>query len=198
MKILMATDNKHKVKEIKNILKGTGIELCTPKDLGIKNTDVKENGKTYFANALKKAKAFAKMTNLPVLADDSGLEIKILDNKPGILSSRFIGKDTPFYEKNLKILEKLKSLPKSKRSAKFVCCCVLIAPSGKVFKTTGQCAGFIYYKITGKHGFGYDPVFYLPAHEKTMAQISMKEKNKISHRAKAFLKMKKYILKYCS
>lgn len=192
MQILIATNNKHKILEIKHILKNKNLEILSPHDLSLKNIKIKENGKTYYENALIKAKAFAKLTRLPVLADDSGLEIDFLGGKPGIYSSRFLGKKTSFYKKNLEILKIMKDVPQKERKAKFICCCILITPHGKIFKATGICKGFINNKIYGKNGFGYDPIFYIPRLKKTMAQLPDTAKNKISHRAKAFGKIKKY------
>lgn len=193
MKILIATNNKHKILEIKHILKNKNIKILSPDELKLKNIKPKENGKTYFENALKKAKAFARLTNLPVLADDSGLEIDFLKGAPGIYSSRYLGKKKSYYEKNLHILKMMKDTPQKQRRAKFVCHCVLIMPDGKIFDALGECNGFIHNKIAGKNGFGYDPIFYIPRLKKTMAQLPESVKNKISHRAKAFGKIKKHI-----
>ena len=200
MEILIATNNKHKILEIKHILKNKNIKILSPDELNLKNIKPKENGKTYFENALKKAKTFARISNLPVLADDSGLEIDFLKGAPGIYSSRFLRRGTArraptFHKKNITILKMMKDIPKKERRAKFVCHCVLITPDGKIFDARGECNGFIHNKIAGKNGFGYDPIFYIPRFKKTMAQLPEKVKNKISHRAKAFKKIEKHLKK---
>lgn len=190
MKILLATANKNKLKEINEILDNTDCGFLSL-DEEFKKIQIEENGNSYLENALIKASTLYSHTRIPSLADDSGLEIKFLDGKPGLHSARFLG-SAGFHEKSLKILELLKDVPFHKRKARFVCSACLYT-SGEVFLTTGILEGYIGYEYQGKYGFGYDPIFYLPNYKKTLAELAPEEKNKISHRAIAFQKMKKYL-----
>lgn len=183
-KIVVATQNKGKVKEIKEILGNLPVEVKTMGEVGI-DLDVEENGTTFEENAIIKAEAISKLTDAIVIADDSGLEIDCLNKEPGVYSARYLGKDTPYEIKNQIILDRLKEVPKEERTARFVCAMAL-AEAGKKTKTTcGTIEGYIGYEPVGSNGFGYDPIFYVESLGTSTANISMEAKNEISHRAKA-------------
>lgn len=193
-KIIMATGNKNKVREIREMLEGTGFEIVSLKDAGI-DIEIEENGTTFEENATIKAETIAKMTGQLTVADDSGLSIDAFDGGPGIRSARFMGEDTPYTVKCAAILDKMKDVPKEKRGARFTCAmCIstpVETPEGiEISSTTytGVMEGEIAYEMKGDNGFGYDPIFMLPQFKKTSAEISPDEKNAISHRGKA-LKM---------
>ena len=189
--LLIATSNLNKAKEISEALKDFSLEIKTLKDFcEIKPPE--ETGKTFFENAYLKAKYYAKKTGLMCLADDSGLEVDILNKAPGIYSSRFAGENATDEENNEKLLELLKGVPLEKRRARFVCVIIVYHPIGKYIKTEGIWEGFIGFKPKGSHGFGYDPIFLVPEYDyqKTAAELPIEEKNKISHRGKALAKLK--------
>ena len=193
-KIIFATTNTGKIKEIKEILSDCDVEVISMKEMNI-TTDVEENGTTFEENSLIKARAISKLTGLPVLADDSGLEVDYLNGEPGIYSARYLGRDTDYDYKNNYIIDKLKDAKDSERSARFVCVISLVLPDGREFVKKGIMEGRIGYEIKGENGFGYDPIFYLPEYGKTSAEISGEEKNKISHRGKALRAMKELIVR---
>ncbi len=187
-KLVFATKNKNKLSEVKNMLKGSDIEVT-----GIEGDfSPEETGATFEENAFIKAAEAAKITKLPAIADDSGLIVDALDGRPGIYSSRYAETD----EKRInKLLEELKDTASSERSARFMCSMAVVSPEGKkLFSTTQSCEGTIAASPSGEQGFGYDPVFYLPEKNATMAELSMEEKNKISHRAKAFKKAVEWLV----
>ena len=192
-KIVFATANEGKVKEIKEILKDFPIEVVSMKEMGI-TADIEENGTTFEENSLIKARALAKLTGLPALADDSGLEVDYLNGEPGIYSARYLGRDTDYDYKNNYIINKLSDAQDKERSARFVCVISLVLPDGREFVERGVVEGLIGYEQKGENGFGYDPIFYLPEYGKTSAELSPDEKNKISHRGKALSAMKKLIM----
>ena len=180
MKLLAATGNKHKIKEISRILSPLGYEVITPAELGI-DIDPEETGTTFLENATIKAQAFAALADIPVLADDSGLEVDALGGEPGIYSSRYAeGTDA---DRVAKLLANLKG--KGNRTARFVCEVVMIFPDGKTVSARGECFGTIADEPAGSGGFGYDPVFYVESFGKTMAELTEDEKNFISHRGNA-------------
>ena len=187
-KIVFATTNAGKIKEIKEILADFDVEVASMKEMNI-TADIEENGATFEENSLIKARAVSKLTGLPALADDSGLEVDYLNGEPGIYSARYLGRDTDYDYKNNYIIKKLKE----ERSARFVCVISLVLPDGREFVKKGVMEGRIGYEIKGENGFGYDPIFYLPEYGKTSAEISAEEKNKISHRGKALSAMKELI-----
>jgi len=189
LKIFLATKNKGKINEIQEYLKDIDINILSMDDYP-KFPETIEDGKTYEENALKKAKEGFSFTNLMCMADDSGLEIDYLAGRPGLFSSRWGKTDK---EKNLKVLNLLKGVPKSKRGAKFVCALVLIAPDGKRHLIREECHGEISFQPKGHYGFGYNPIFYVPEYNKTFAELESDVKNKISHRGKALKKMVKII-----
>lgn len=192
-KIVFATTNEGKVKEIKEILGDFPIEVVSMKEMGI-TADIEENGTTFEENSLIKARALAKLTGLPALADDSGLEVDYLNGEPGIYSARYLGRDTDYDYKNNYIIDKLSGAKGEDRSARFVCVISLVLPDGREFVERGVVEGLIGYEQKGENGFGYDPIFYLPEYGKTSAELSPEEKNKISHRGKALTAMKKLIV----
>lgn len=192
-KIVFATTNEGKVKEIKEILKDFPIEVVSMKEMGI-TADIEENGATFEENSLIKARALVKLTGLPALADDSGLEVDYLNGEPGIYSARYLGRDTDYDYKNNYIIDKLSEAEGEERSARFVCVISLVLPDGREFVERGVVEGLIGYEQKGENGFGYDPIFYLPEYGKTSAELPPEEKNRISHRGKALTAMKKLIV----
>jgi XTP/dITP diphosphohydrolase len=178
-KLVLATNNKNKKIEIENLLKNIDVTVLNVEG----EFDPEETGETFQENAYIKAFEAAKIMNIPALADDSGLIIDALDGLPGVHSSRFAENDKKRIEKVLNLLQDIK--PENK-TARFICSMVMVSPNGKILHScTGICEGFIIEKSVGEHGFGYDPIFYIPELKATMAQLSLEEKNKISHRAKA-------------
>ena len=188
--VIFATKNMGKMKEIKAKL--PEYDVKSMEEVGI-DIDVEENGTTFEENAVIKAEAIMKICNEIVIADDSGLEIDYLNKAPGVLSARYLGHDTPYEYKNKKILEQLEDVPDDKRTARFVCAMAVACPHMETRVVRGTVEGIIGYETAGGNGFGYDPIFYLPELKKTTAELSMEEKNKISHRGKA-LDMVKEIL----
>jgi XTP/dITP diphosphohydrolase len=193
IKIIFATGNQGKMREIKAIMSDMDVEILSMKEAGI-DVDIEENGTTFEENALIKARAIVKEAGAIVLADDSGLEIDYLDKAPGVLSARYMGEDTPYSIKNAHILDLLKEVEGNARSARFVCSIAAVFPDGREFTTYATIEGEIAHKSAGENGFGYDPIFFVPEFGKTTAELSADEKNKISHRGKA-LSMMKEILK---
>jgi len=183
-KLLLATNNKGKIKEIQALLSDLEIMLLTPKSLNLV-LNVIEDGDTYRENAAKKAESFANISGLPTLADDSGLEVDALNGLPGLFSARFapVENATDAIRREY-LLERLQSHPRP-WTARFRCTAVLRLPKGTIHITEGICEGEIIPDERGNNGFGYDPIFYLPHSKKTMAELTLDEKNKISHRAKA-------------
>ncbi|NLP46558.1 MAG: XTP/dITP diphosphatase [Epulopiscium sp.] len=193
-KLIFATKNKGKIIEIKEIMKDLPFQIVSLDEAGI-DIDIEENGATFEENALIKAKTIMELTGSLVLADDSGLEIDYLDGKPGIYSARFGGVNTSYEIKNNKILDLLKGVPKEKRTARFVCAIAAVYPTGDTITTYGTIEGIIAEKPSGNHGFGYDPIFYVPKYQCTTAEMSPEQKNAISHRAKALQKIKEKLKK---
>lgn len=188
-KIIFATGNKDKMKEIRMILADLDVEILSMKEAGI-SVDIEENGTTFEENALIKAKAVAAYTDAIVLADDSGLEIDYLNKEPGVYSARYMGEDTSYHIKNASLIERLNGVPDEKRTARFVCAVAAAFPDGSVKTVRGTMEGRIGYEEKGENGFGYDPIFYLPEYGCTSAELSGEEKNKISHRGKALRAIK--------
>lgn len=187
--IVFATGNEGKMREIRQIMKGIHVELLSMKEAGIE-ADIVEDGESFAENAVIKAKAVAEKTNHIVLADDSGLEIDYLNKEPGIYSARYMGEDTPYAIKNKNLIDRLEGVPDNKRTARFVCAIAAAMPDGEVITTRGVIEGRIDYEEKGKNGFGYDPIFYVPEYGCTTAELSVEEKNRVSHRARALEAMK--------
>lgn len=188
-KLIFATNNQNKVKEIKMIMEDTDYEILSLKEAGIR-ADIEENGNSFEENAVIKATAISKMTGELVLADDSGLEVDYLNKQPGIYSARYEGVDTPYSIKNQIIIDRLAGVPDEQRTARFVCAIAAVFPDGRVITKTATMEGRIDYEQKGENGFGYDPIFYLPEQKCTSAQLSPEEKNAISHRGKALRMMR--------
>ena len=188
-KIIFATGNEGKMKEVRMILEDLGLPVLSLKDAGI-TADVEENGTTFEENAQIKAKAIMEMTGALVLADDSGLEVDALDKEPGIYSARYMGHDTSYHIKNQNIIDRLEGKVGEERSSRFVCAIAAAFPDGRVLITRGTMEGQIGYEEKGENGFGYDPIFYLPEYQCYSAELSLEEKNKLSHRGKALRLMK--------
>ena len=194
-KVIFATGNEGKMKEIREILGDLDIELLSLKDAGI-HADIVEDGKTFEENAQIKAKAIRDLTGEIVLADDSGLEIDYLNKEPGIYSARYMGEDTSYEIKNQNIIDRLADAKGEERSARFVCNIAAVLPDGRVLHTEAAMEGQIAEKPAGCGGFGYDPILYLPEFGMTSAEITMEQKNAISHRGKALEAMKKELEHY--
>lgn len=193
-KIIFATSNEGKMKEIREILNDTGYKILSMKEAGV-NVEIEENGTSFEENAIIKAKAISeKMSDYIVLADDSGLEIDYLDKAPGIYSARYMGEDTPYDIKNKKILELLDGVEEEKRTARFVCVIAAVLPNKKIITKKATIEGIIGYKQEGENGFGYDPIFFLPEYGCTTAQLSPEKKNELSHRGKALRLIKDELL----
>ena len=195
-KIIFATGNAGKMKEIREILQDMNMEILSMKEAGIE-ADIIEDGKTFEENAMIKAKEIAKYTDEIVLADDSGLEIDYLNKEPGIYSARYMGEDTSYDIKNQALIDRLEGVPDEKRTARFVCAIAAALPDGSTEVVRGTMEGRIGYEITGENGFGYDPIFYLPQYGCTTAQLEPDVKNELSHRGKALRAIKEQLRKYC-
>jgi XTP/dITP diphosphohydrolase len=191
MRIIFATGNKGKMREIREILADIGYDILSMKEAGI-STDIAEDGKTFEDNALIKARAVAKLAEDGdiVLADDSGLCIDFLNGEPGVYSARFMGEDTPYDVKNAELLRRLDGVPKEKRTARFVCAIAAVFPDGRSIVTRGTIEGYIGEKPAGTNGFGYDPIFYVDEYNCSTAEMSEEQKNEISHRGKALRAMR--------
>lgn len=188
-KIVFATSNEGKMREIREILKDLGMEILSMKDAAVE-ADIVEDGDSFEANAVIKAKAVWEETGGIVLADDSGLEVDCLGGEPGIYSARYMGENTSYEIKNWNLIHRLNGVEEEKRTARFVCVIAAVLPDGRTLTARGTMEGLIAHKPAGDGGFGYDPILMLPEYGKTSAEITMEEKNKISHRGKALKAMK--------
>lgn len=183
-KIVFATGNEGKMREIREILKDLGLPVLSMKEAGV-NPEIEENGETFGENARIKALAVWKETGGIVLADDSGLEVDYIGKEPGVRSARYMGEDTSYEIKNRAILDRLKDAVGDERSARFVCSIAAVLPDGEVLLREAAMEGVIAEAPAGNGGFGYDPIFFLPEFGKTSAELTMEEKNRVSHRGKA-------------
>lgn len=188
-RMIFATGNENKMKEIREILGALPLEILSMKEAGV-SADIVEDGKTFEENALIKARAICKLAGEMVLADDSGLEIDYLNKEPGIYSARYMGEDTSYHVKNKSLIDRLEGVPDEKRTARFVCAIAAVFPDGKELVVRGTVEGIIGYEEKGENGFGYDPIFYLPERGCTTAELPPEEKNSISHRGNALRLMK--------
>lgn len=201
-RIIFATANEGKMREIREIMEDAGMEVLSMKEAGIE-IDVEENGETYEENALTKARAAAALAKAHsagndvtvVLADDSGLEIDYLGKAPGIHSARYLGRDTSYRVKNADLMTRLEGVPDEERTARFVCAIAAVLPDGREITVRAAIEGRIGYEEKGEHGFGFDPIFYVPELGVTTAELPEEEKNKISHRGKALRLMKEELKK---
>ena len=216
-KIIFATGNKDKMREIREIMEDCDVEIYSMKEAGI-NIDIVEDGDTFEANSTIKAKAISdyisgkgmseeqkddswkavseKYKGAIVLADDSGLEIDYLNKEPGVYSARYMGEDTSYDIKNQNLIDRLEGVEKDKRTARFVCVIAAVLPDGEVLVSRDTMEGYIGWKIAGENGFGYDPIFYLDEFGCSSAELSREQKNAISHRGKALAGIKKLLRKY--
>ena len=197
-KIIFATGNAGKMKEIRMIMADLNIEVQSMKEADIQ-AEIVEDGETFEENAKIKAQAIAqelraRVERAIVLADDSGLEIDYLNKEPGVYSARYMGEDTSYSVKNASLIQRLEGVPDEERTARFVCVIAAVFPDGSVFETRATIEGRIGYEERGENGFGYDPIFYLPEYGMYSAELAPEEKNRISHRGKALEEMKKVIL----
>ena len=192
-KIIFATGNKDKMREIREIMADVDVEVLSMKEAGIV-ADVVEDGTTFEENALIKAKAIAVHTDAIVLADDSGLEIDYLDKAPGVYSARFMGEDTSYDIKNQTLVDKLEGVPKEQRTARFVCAIGAVLPNKEELVVRETMEGYIGYSAEGENGFGYDPIFFLDEFGCSSAALSREQKNEISHRGKALRVVKEILM----
>ena len=184
IKLLVATNNPGKVREYQALLKGLPLTLTYPAQEGI-DIEVEETGSTFAQNARLKATAYARTSGLLTLADDSGLEVDALGGEPGTRSARYAGQGASDEDRYRLLLSKLEGVPWQQRTARFRCVIAVARPQGEVHTAQGTCEGVIAFEPRGEHGFGYDPVFYVPEHGQTMAELEPEVKNRISHRARA-------------
>lgn len=192
-RIVFATGNADKMVEIREILKDLGMEILSMKEAGV-TPEIVEDGSTFEENALIKARAVhALLPDDIVMADDSGLEIDYLNKEPGIYSARYMGEDTSYDIKNGELLRRMEGVPDEKRTARFVCAIAAVFPDGEEKTALGTIEGRVGYEIKGEHGFGYDPIFYLPEYGCTTAELEPEKKNEISHRGRGLQQMKKMI-----
>lgn len=195
MKIAVATKNSHKVKELERLIDIPGAQFLSLRDLGFEG-EIEENGSTFEENALIKARAVCRKYGIPAISDDSGLCVDALGGAPGIYSARYASEDGENSDDKLnikKLLANLSGVPKEKRGAHFVCAMALVTPDGFEYTVRGECGGYITEEVLGYDGFGYDPVFFSSALEKTFGQASEDEKNGVSHRYAASKKMSQLI-----
>ncbi|WP_206458372.1 XTP/dITP diphosphatase [Anaerovorax sp. IOR16] len=183
MRIVAATQNKHKIEEMSAITKEFGMNMVSRLDAGVPEFEIEEDGKTFEENSEKKAREIMKVCGNITIADDSGLMVDALDGAPGVYSARFAGEDSNDEKNNEKLLLLLKDVPEEKRTAKFVSVITMVYPNGEKIVARGECRGHILYKGRGNNGFGYDPLFVPDGFDRTFAELSAEEKNKISHRS---------------
>ena len=196
-KIVFATGNEGKMREIRMIMEDLGLEILSMKEAGV-NVDIVEDGETFEENAMIKASAIAQAlredgVQAVVLADDSGLEVDYLNKEPGVYSARYMGEDTSYTVKNANLIQRLEGVPDEERTARFVCVIAAVFPDGRKFATRAAIEGRIGYEERGQNGFGYDPIFYLPEYGMYSAELDPEEKNRISHRGNALEEMKKVL-----
>ena len=190
--ILLATNNPGKARELSSLISGERWKFTTPAEQGI-DLDVEENGNTFEQNAVLKVRAFTRVSRLITLADDSGLEVDALDGAPGVYSARYAGPEATDDDRNRYLLSELSDVPDDRRQARFRCVIAIAFPDGDTVMCKGECSGIITREPRGDNGFGYDPIFYLPQFNKTMAELTMQQKNEISHRGKAARQAQYYL-----
>ncbi len=191
-RIIFATGNQDKMREIREILSEPGMEILSMKEAGIE-LDIVEDGTSFEENAMIKASALAKSIqekHTAVMADDSGLEIDYLNKEPGVYSARYMGEDTSYEIKNQKLIKRLEGVPKEQRTARFVCAIAAVFPDGTSCVTRGTIEGYIGWEPAGENGFGYDPIFYVEEYQCSTAQLPPEQKNQLSHRGKALRAMR--------
>ena len=188
-KIVFATGNEGKMREVRMILEDLGIPVLSMKEAGVQ-ADIQEDGTTFEENAVIKAKAVQKLAGGLVLADDSGLEIDFLNGEPGVYSARYMGEDTSYHIKNKSLIDRLEGVKDEERTARYVCVIAAAFPSGEILTVKAALEGRIGYEERGENGFGYDPIFYLPEYGHTTGELPLEIKNEISHRGKALRLMR--------
>jgi XTP/dITP diphosphohydrolase len=188
VRLLIATENQGKKREYEQLLASLPFALCTPRDLALALA-IDENGESYVQNARIKALHYRQASQLPALADDSGLEVDALGGEPGFHSARYAGGNANDADRYRLLLQNLIAVPWKERTARFRCVLALAVPGGEVYTAEGTCEGIIAFAPAGDHGFGYDPIFYLPEQGQTMAQLPVEIKNRVSHRARAVQQM---------
>lgn len=193
-RILFATGNQGKMKEVREILADLGVEVISMREAGV-SAEIVEDVETFEENAVIKARTIMELTGEVTLADDSGLEIDALGGEPGLYSARYMGEDTSYHIKNNDLIRRLSQVPRQQRTARFVCSIAAAFPDGEIITTDGVIEGLIGYEEAGENGFGYDPIFVVPQLGCTTAQLSDEQKNEISHRGKALRKMKEELRK---
>ena len=193
-RLIFATGNKDKMREIREIMAGLDYEILSMKEAGI-DVDIVEDGSTFQENALIKARAIHALCHELVLADDSGLEVDYMDKQPGVFSHRFGGEDTPYSIKNQMIIDRLEGVPDDKRTARFMCAIAAVFPDGREVVKEAAMEGIIGYHEAGANGIGYDPIFFLPEYGCTSAELTPEQKNAISHRGKALRLMREELEK---
>lgn len=191
-KLIFATGNQGKMKEIREILADMDVEILSMKEAGV-DLDIQEDGVTFQENAIIKAKAVQEATGELTLADDSGLEIDYLNGELGVYSARYMGEDTSYRIKNANLIKRLEGVPMEQRTARFVCVIAAAFPDGRVETARATIEGVIGYEERGENGFGYDPIFYVPEYNCSTAELSPVQKNAISHRGKALRQMKEIL-----
>jgi XTP/dITP diphosphohydrolase len=195
--VVIATRNPGKLREIEAILTPLHLKLLSLSDFP-DLPEVEEDGATFAENAGKKARAIARLTGCLTIADDSGLAVDALGGRPGVLSARYAGGNATDRERYQKLLDEMAGIPEGKRQATFVCTLAVAFPGGKMQIVEGECRGWITFAPRGKHGFGYDPIFFVPEFGQTMAELEPEVKNRISHRARALEKLKLILPKFFS
>jgi XTP/dITP diphosphohydrolase len=193
--MVIASKNKHKLEEIKDILGELPLLIQSMDEVGLTQLEVIEDGETFEENSMKKAKEIMALTGKIALADDSGLAVDVLNGEPGVYSARFSGEGATDRKNNEKLLEMMENVPFEKRTARFVSVISVTFPNGKEIVVRGECEGMIGFEEKGSHGFGYDPLFIIPEYNKTFSELGTEIKNKISHRAKALEKLKREFIK---
>jgi len=195
IEVVIATRNSGKLREIRAILSPLGLKILSLRDFP-EVPEIIEDGQTFEENAVKKAAVVSRQTGRMAIADDSGLAVDALQGRPGVFSSRYAGEKATDAQRYQKLLKEMAGTPQGKRGAAFICAMAVASPKGKVEMVKGECRGEIAFAPKGSHGFGYDPVFYLPERGKTMAELEPDVKNRISHRAQALEKLKKLLPKF--
>ena len=192
--VVLATRNRHKVEELSALLGDLGIRIRTLADFP-DAPEVEEDGTTCEANAIKKACEIARVTGLTAVADDTGLEVDALDGRPGVYAARYAGEHATYEDNCRKLVQELEGVPHERRTARFITVAAIAVPGEPAQVTQGVLSGYITEEASGSKGFGYDPVFYVPELKATLAEISAEQKNRISHRAKAFQQAKELLRK---
>ena len=192
--IVAASKNRHKIEEIEAITKKYGMDVISRSEAGVPDSlEIEEDGETFEENSLKKALGILTVCGKPTIADDSGLMVDCLDGAPGVWSARFAGETASDEENNRKLVELLKDVPEEQRAAKFVSVITLVFPDGETLVARGECRGRMILEPAGDNGFGYDPLFVPEGHDRTFAQLTPEEKNRISHRARALKELERQL-----